>query len=56
VQLQNLLADHEIIIKHLRKLISVFFDKHKDIGTSDFITGLMGKHEKMAWFIRAYLK
>ncbi len=54
-QLQNLLNDHETIIQNLRKLIVLFADKHKDLGTSDFVTGLMGKHEKMAWFIRSYL-
>ena len=55
-QLQNLLADHEVIIQNLRKLISLFADEHKDQGTSDFVTGLMERHEKMAWFIRSYLK
>lgn len=55
-QLRNLLSDHETIIQNLRKLITTFADEHKDIGTSDFVTGLMKEHEKMAWFIRAYLK
>lgn len=55
-QLRNLLNDHEQIIRNLRKLITLFSDKYKDLGTSDFVTGLMEKHEKMAWFIRAYLK
>ena len=55
-QLQNLLVDHEVIVKNLRKLITVFADDHKDLGTSDFVTGLMQKHEKMAWFVRSYLK
>ena len=31
-------------------------EKHKDLGTSDFVTGIMEKHEKMAWFVRSYLK
>jgi starvation-inducible DNA-binding protein len=55
-QLQNLLADHESIIRNLRKNIDVFTDKYKDAGTTDFVTGLMEKHEKTAWFIRSYLK
>ena len=54
-QLQNLLNDHETIIQNLRKLIGLFSDTHKDLGTSDFVTGLMEKHEKMACFIRSYL-
>jgi len=28
--------------------------KHRDAGTSDFLTGLMEKHEKMAWMLRAF--
>lgn len=55
-QLKNLLNDHETIIQNLRKLITLFAEEHKDLGTSDFVTGLMEKHEKMAWFIRSYLR
>ena len=55
-QLKNLLKDHETIIQNLRKLITVFADEHHDHGTSDFVTSLMQRHEKMAWFIRSYLK
>ncbi len=56
IQLNNLLNDHETIIQQLRKLITKFADENKDIGSSDFITGLMKQHEEMAWFIRSYLK
>lgn len=55
-QLQNLLDDHEIIIRYLRKCIIDFGDTHRDMGTADFVTGLMEQHEKLAWFIRSYLK
>lgn len=55
-QLADLLNGHETIIRNLRKLISVFGDDYKDLGNSDFVTGLMQKHEKMAWFIRSFLK
>jgi len=55
-QLKDLLSDHETIIKYLRKDIDLFQDKYKDAGNTDFITGLMKKHEKWAWFIRSYLK
>ena len=54
-QLKNLLASHETIINNLRRLITLFADKHKDLGSSDFATQLIGKHEKMAWMVRAYL-
>ena len=55
-QLQDLLNSHETIIKNLRRLITLFADEHKDIGSSDFVTQLLGKHETMAWMVRAYLK
>jgi len=55
-QIKNLLDDHEAIIRFLRLHIDIFTDKYKDAGNADFITGLMEKHEKMAWFLRSYLK
>lgn len=55
-QIANLSADHEIVIQKLRKLITEFDEKYKDIGSSDFVTGLMKQHEKMAWMLRSYLR
>jgi starvation-inducible DNA-binding protein len=54
--MKSLLAAHEAIIIHLRENIDKFADEYKDAGTSDFITGLMETHEKMAWMLRAHLK
>jgi len=54
-QLKNLLTSHETIIHSLRRLITLFADVHKDLGSSDFVTQLLGRHETMAWKIRAYL-
>ena len=54
-QLKMLLDAHETIIKNLRRLIPFFADKQKDLGSSDFVTQLLGRHEKMAWMVRAYL-
>ena len=54
-QLKYLLASHETIINNLRRLIPLFAEKHKDLGSSDFVTELLRKHEKMAWMVRAYL-
>lgn len=53
--IHELLKDHESIIIHLRENIKPFADKMNDAGTSDFITGLMESHEKMAWFLRSHL-
>jgi len=54
--IKELLVDHESIIIHLRENINRFANEFGDLGTSDFITGLMEGHEKMAWFLRSHLK
>jgi starvation-inducible DNA-binding protein len=53
--LSELMQDHEIIIRWLRTQVPTINDKHNDMGTADFLTGLMEEHEKMAWMIRAHL-
>lgn len=50
-----LLEDHESIITFLRKIINPIGSVYSDVGTSDFLTGLLGQHEKMAWILRAHL-
>lgn len=52
----NLLADHETIIRELRKGIDESLEKYGDVGTSDFLTDLIRQHEKMAWFLRSFLQ
>ncbi len=54
--LQELLDDHETIIRRLRSDIDKFDEKYKDAGSADFITGLVEKHETMAWMLRATAK
>ena len=54
--IKELLGDHESIIIRLRENINLFASELNDLGTSDFITGLMETHEKMAWMLRAHLK
>lgn len=51
----SLLTDHEAVVRGLRKNLEVSADELGDMGTSDFLTGLMEKHEKTAWMLRAYL-
>ncbi|MBP6671665.1 MAG: DNA starvation/stationary phase protection protein [Bacteroidetes bacterium] len=53
--IQTLMEDHEAVIRTLRKDIATTSESHRDLGTADFMTGLMGQHEKMAWMLRAYL-
>ncbi len=53
---KELMEDHEAIIRSLRKNVDHTDEKYSDKGTSDFLTGLMEQHEKMAWTLRRYLK
>lgn len=52
--IKDLLAAHESIIYSLRENINSDED-WQDKGTEDFATGLLKKHEKMAWMLRAHL-
>ena len=54
--IKELLIDHENIIIFLRENINRLASEYGDAGTSDYITGLMEDHEKMAWFLRAHIK
>lgn len=54
-QLTQLLNDHETLIRVLRQQVNQLEVKSRDIGSSDFMTGWIKQHEKMAWMIRAYL-
>jgi len=53
--IKTLLEDHQTILVHLRGNITSYADALRDLGTSDYITGLMEKHETMAWMLRAHL-
>ena len=54
--LSNLLSDHEYIIRTIRKDADTVADNYHDMGTNDFLIGIMQRHEKMAWMLRAYLE
>lgn len=49
----ELASDHDTLIRKMRSLIGDFDEKYDDAGSSDFITGIMKEHEKMAWMLRA---
>ena len=53
--LSNLLNDYETIIRNLRDDIVTVGEKYQDLGTADFLTELMEKHEKTAWMLRSFL-
>lgn len=48
-----LLGDHDAIIQFIRINISKVQDEYNDVGTADFLTGLLQEHEEMAWMLRA---
>ena len=51
----ELLKDHETVIQKLRAGLENSAQKYHDMGTSDFLTGLMEMHEKMSWMLRSFL-
>ena len=53
--IRALLGDHETLVRALRADVAATAERYQDVGTSDFLTGLMEKHEKMAWMLRACL-
>lgn len=50
---EALLADHESMIRQMRKDLETAKDKFNNAGDQDEITGWMEQHEKMAWMLRA---
>jgi starvation-inducible DNA-binding protein len=55
VIIKNLLTDHESLCRLIREDITTVDQKFKDVTTTDFLTGLLAKHEKMAWMLRTIL-
>ena len=53
--LSELLALHEDLAIQLRK-DAASAERLGDIGTTDFLTGLLEQHEKTAWMLRAQLE
>jgi starvation-inducible DNA-binding protein len=52
--LTELLNDHENLFGILRKDIGHQED-HSDLGTIDFLTGILEQQESTAWILRRYL-
>jgi starvation-inducible DNA-binding protein len=49
----TLLADHEGLAECLRHDLEEAGERYGDVGTNDFLTGLLEQHETMAWMLRA---
>ncbi len=54
--INDLLKDHESIIKMLSESINLYEKESNHLRDINFIYTLMGKHEKMAWMLRAHFK
>ncbi len=52
----ELLDLHEEMIVQLRTDSQACTERFKDVGTADFLTGLMEQHEKAAWMLRSQLE
>lgn len=53
VMLQNLVLDHEELVRGMRDSIDEVEEKLEDAATADFITALVEQHEKMVWMLRS---
>ena len=51
-----LVEAHESIIQYVREDLVTCDKEFGDVGTNDFLTGLMEKHEKMVWMLRVCLE
>ncbi len=51
----DLLNDHEAVIRQLRGDLEICAVRYRDMGTKNFLAGLMEQHETMTWMLRASL-
>src|SRR4029079_5714603 len=49
--LANLCGDHEAVIQWLRQAADDCDEKYHDMGTNDFLIGLMQEQQKRAWML-----
>jgi starvation-inducible DNA-binding protein len=54
--LADLLGDHRSDISLLGADLNIYNEKCPDAETSDFLTGVMKKHEELAWILSALLE
>lgn len=52
---ESLLRDHENLARQLRSFADECGEVN-DLGTQDFVTGVMQSHEKMAWMLRSFTR
>lgn len=54
--IKQLLTDNETIIAFLKENIVVVQNEYNDLGTTDFLTGILQQHEKTCWMLRVQLE
>jgi starvation-inducible DNA-binding protein len=54
--LSNLQNDHATVIRQIRSDAETCQEESQDMGTHDFLIGVMLQHEKIAWMLRAFLE
>jgi starvation-inducible DNA-binding protein len=52
----KLLADHEALARHLREGLASCRDRFQDAATAAFLAGLLDRHQRLAWMLRASLE
>ena len=55
VMIRKLLEDHEAIIRQIRVYID-YTAQAGDMGTNNFLSELIERHEKNAWILRSHLQ
>jgi starvation-inducible DNA-binding protein len=52
----HLLADHETVIRDLRRDATKCKEEYEDEGTFDLLVSVIRRHERMAWMLRSSLE
>lgn len=52
----QLIEDHEQIVRNFRNHIDICGEEFRDQVSADFLTGLMERHEEMAWMLRSFIE
>ena len=53
--IKDLLEDHEQLIRETAVSIKKVDEELEDVGTADFLTGIMERQAKTAWMLRSMI-
>jgi starvation-inducible DNA-binding protein len=54
--IENIVKDHETIVRNLREDAATVANKFDDVATQDLLIGIIQEHEEMAWMLRSFLE